>query len=337
MLAVWMHSLDPWVVRFGADGLGIRWYGLSYVFGFALAYVLIRLVVTRGVSTIDRSEVSDFIFALIVGIYAGGRLGYCLFYKPELLGLVEGFPYWGVLAIQHGGMSSHGGIVGGILACLWWAHRRGHRAGHVLDLMAFAGPLGLFFGRIANFVNGELYGRPVDPSFPLAVKFPQELTEIAVDPERADQIAPLVELFLRRGAEEPPWIVAQIIEAIQRGDQLVAHAVAPILTPRHPSQLYQAVLEGLIVFLIGVVVWQRPRKPWTIAGLFGVTYSLARIVGEFFREPDAHIRAQEFALFQVTRGQLLSVGTLLLGLALLVLATRSDAPRMGGWSARVRR
>ena len=177
-LAAWLHNLDPYLIDLHLwEGGPIRWYGLAYLVGFVLGYLLIRRVVKVGICSLNPAGVADLVVVLAVGVVIGGRLGYVLFYQPQLLWSFYGqLPFWGVLAMNQGGMASHGGIIGTILACLWYARRHGHSKLFVLDLLAFGAPLGLFLGRLTNFINGELIGRgPTE--VPWAVKFPQEINQ----------------------------------------------------------------------------------------------------------------------------------------------------------------
>jgi phosphatidylglycerol:prolipoprotein diacylglycerol transferase len=323
MLAAYLHTFDPFAVEFGG-GFGIRWYGLSYLLGFLLGYLLVRRVTQVGVSSVAPQRVADLIITLAIGIVVGGRLGYVLFYRIDLLWTFTASPpWWSALAINEGGMASHGGMIGGIVASGWFAWRHGHRWSHLLDLFAFGAPLGLFFGRIANFINGELLGRPCDPALPWAVKFPQELWQ---NPQVA-QLA--TDALARAGITTDGYgTIAWIVAELQQRNRDVTAVVEPLLTPLHPSQLYAAVGEGLIVFAVLAVAWMRPRKPFLIGSLFCITYATMRIVDELFREPDEHLGLQALGL---TRGQWLSVGLLALGMVGMVLWRRSTAPPMGGW------
>lgn len=313
-LAAYLHRIDPFVVEF-TSGVGLRWYGLSYLAGFLVGYWLIRRVTRVGVSSLKPEKASDLVVTLAIGIVIGGRVGYVLFYEPSLLTQFDAsFPFWGLLAIHRGGMASHGGMIGFILAAGWYARRHGHRWGYLMDLGAFAAPPGLFFGRVANFINGELYGRACAADFPLAVKFPQELAQ---QPPPAGMTRETVSLLLR---------------AVERGDRFALQTIQPLLTPRHPSQIYQALLEGLVLFLLVGAVWIKPRKPLVVGASFCIGYGLVRIIGEFFREPDEQIAHLEFARWGVTRGQWLSILLALAGVVLLVIFSRRNAPRVGGWT-----
>ncbi len=327
-LAAWLHNLDPIIFQLGP--LPIRWYGLSYLAGFFVAFLLVKRICRVGVSTLKPEQAADLVVAVAVGIFVGGRLGYVLFYQPALLWeFTQDLPFWGVLAINKGGMASHGGMIGGILGCFYYARRHKHETLYLMDLFAFGAPLGIFFGRIANFINGELLGRPCDPGFPLAVKFPHELYDMSPDQQ--------YEVY---AALPPPdavvpglmmWTETVIVDLIQQGNRVVAVAVEPLLTPRHPSQLYAGVMEGLVVLAVLAVIWMKPRKPGLIAGLFCLTYAVMRIANEFFRMPDAHLIDREFAALNITRGQWLSALLFVGGLVLVVIALKRDAEPMGGW------
>lgn len=340
MLAAFLHNLDPYAIRLWEGG-PIRWYGLSYLAGFILGYATIRRVTAAGRSTLDTRRVSDFVVTLAIGIILGGRLGYVTLYQPHLLWTFgDRFPFWGLLAINQGGMSSHGGMLGAILAALYFSRRSPNPKpswAHLLDLTAFATPLGLFFGRIANFVNGELFGRPCSPSLPWAVKFPQEMFNW--DAHRLASLQPVVAL-LQPGHPPTPQaaydLLPTILDQIRAGNAQVISLVEPLLTPRHPSQLYEALLEGLFLFLVLAVAWAKPRKPLTISGLFCATYGLVRIFVEFFREPDAHIASQEFAHFHITRGQWLSALLLAAGIVMTLIAVRRHTQPLGGWRKSIR-
>ena len=326
-LAVYVHAIDPYLIQF-TDGFGLRWYGLSYLVGFFIGWLLIRRVAKVGQSTLTPDKAVDLVVTLAIGIVVGGRLGYVLFYRPELLWQFEStLPFWGVLAINQGGMASHGGILGGIAASWWFAYRHGHRWSHILDLMAFGAPLGLLFGRIANFINGELYGRPCDENFIFAVKFPQELYD--ADPSTLASLQSALAPYFP-GQMSGDWI-ALAIEKVQAGNQQITMIVEPFVTARHPSQLYASFTEGLVTFLVLLWLYRKPVKSGVIAGSFCITYGLMRIINEFFRMPDAHLLNREFAAVGITRGQWLSVLLVALGVVILVVVTRSKREKLGGW------
>jgi phosphatidylglycerol:prolipoprotein diacylglycerol transferase len=351
-LAAYLHRIDPFALELW-DGVGIRWYGLSYIGGFLAAYLLIRGLTRRGLTQLDTPRVADFIFAVALGTVVGGRLGYCVFYSPALLvDFSADPPFWGVLALNRGGMASHGGLIGIVVACILYARRLGISALHLLDLSALAAGIGICFGRIANFINGELVGRPAPPDLPWAVKFPTVIRDWpAVAPDKLAGLTPLVEQL---GPEHLPvtpglWRVevaanplsATVYQTLDRIIELTRTAgpagdtaaamLRPLLTPRHPSQLYEALLEGVVVFAVLFWIWRKPRKPGVVGGAFLLIYAVVRIIGEQFRRPDLEIAHLEFAALGVTRGQLLSLAMLLAGVAYLWIAARRPADPLGGW------
>ncbi|MEM9417477.1 MAG: prolipoprotein diacylglyceryl transferase [Planctomycetota bacterium] len=314
-LAAWLHTIDPYAIQLWEGG-PIRWYGLSYLVGFLIAFLLVRRVARVGVSTLDYRRAADLIITLAISIVIGGRLGYIVFYKPNLLVEFSGsLPFWGALNIAGGGMSSHGGMIGGLVGAWWFAFRHKQPILHLFDLLAFAAPLGLFCGRVANFINGELFGRECDKDFVFAVQFPQEAYE-------SQEV--YNSLTLAYGRDLPRnWF-----DILQSGNEALQQAAITVLPARHPSQLYAGVLEGLVVFAVLVVIWLKPKRAGTIAGAFGITYALMRLINENFREPDAHLGYQ---LWGMSRGQWLSVPLLLAGVGLVVLAYRLKTPLMGSW------
>ncbi len=329
-LAAILHRIDPFAIHFAGEW-GVRWYGLSYLAGFACSYLFIRYLARRRRSTLKPGEAGDFVVAAAVGTVVGGRLGYCLFYQPALLVDVSGtFPFWGVLRLWEGGMASHGGMIGIIIACLVYARRRGHDPLHLFDLSTLGGTIGIFFGRIANFINGELLGRPAPANLPWAVKFPHEVSPEQLHTQTFVPVTEQVRQLAQAGQVHGATLYDQFLQAVRENDT-VAALVRPLLTPRHPSQLYEALGEGLLLFVVLVAIWYRPRKPGVVGGWFLVCYAAVRIIGEQFRLPDAHIADQEFAWLGITRGQLLSGIMLLVGLVLLIWWSRRKVDRISGW------
>lgn len=260
-LAIPFPAIDPVLVQLGP--FAIRWYALAYIVGIVLGWVLARRIVRRPGWTLDAAAIDDLVLYVTLGIILGGRLGYVLFYQP---GWYVTHPLE-ILHVWRGGMSFHGGLIGIITALFLFAWGRGVPVLEIGDIVAAVGPLGLFLGRIANFINAELWGRPSD--LPWAVIFP---------------------------------------------------GAGPL--PRHPSQLYEAALEGLLLFAVVQLLAWRPRRPeqaGQIGGTFLVGYALCRFVAEFFREPDAQLG---YLLGGLTMGQLLSVPMLLGGLVVLAIASR---------------
>lgn len=341
----YLLTLDPFAVQL-SESFGIRWYGLAYLVGFLGGYLTMRWFSRRGISPLPVDLVFDFVCVVALGTIIGGRIGYCLFYSPDLfLTFRSSFPFWGVLAIHEGGMASHGGIIGIILACLWYARQHRLPALHLIDLTTLGGTLGVFFGRIANFINGELVGRPSPPGYAFGVKFPQDMYQW-LGSER-DRLANLTDVVPLLGTAASDWTlqVAQagfnptaydavatmthrIVAAVQSGNTVVATTLAPHLTTRYPSQLIQAALEGLLLFIVLMALWRVPRRPGLIAASFIVLYAAVRIIGEHYRMPDVQIG---FQLFGLTRGQWLSIVMLVIGIGLWVSLKRRAMPALGGW------
>lgn len=328
---MYLHTLSPYAVEFG-NGYGIRWYGLAYLAGFVLAYLFVRYLARRQLTPIKVEQVGDFIFCAAVGVIVGGRLGYCVFYDLTLLTKFTGdFPFWGLFELHHGGMASHGGILGLIVGCTVFARTRGYSALRMCDLTAAPGALGIFFGRIANFVNGELVGRQCDPSYPYAVKFPQDIFAWPFnEPSRLDSLTPVVrhfglvsEYWRKVIVENPNGAVVEnalqrIVNAVQRHDAKIIGALEPLLTPRYPSQLIAALLEGLAVFLVTAPLWRYRLKPGVVGSCFLIAYCTARITSEQFRMPDLQIG---FQMWGLTRGQWLSIGMLVGSIVLAAFCT----------------
>lgn len=320
--AYYVHDLSPFIVRFG-ERVGLHWYGFAYVLAFVCGYGVIVHLARRGYGPLRAEQVGDFItMAAIFGVMLGGRLGWVLFYGLEQDHTGELWWYWPV-ALWKGGMASHGGILGLVLFTWFYAWRHRYSWPAVGDNLVVAAPLGLFFGRLANFVNGELWGRVVPGAAPgesgpwWAVQFPKELlpgTELFQQAQRA------VVAVDPRAAVDPA--------AAAYADPTVRAALGAVLPPRYSSQLIEAALEGVVLFMILWLIRTRTRAPvGTLTGVFMVAYALLRIVGEQFREPDVGI---PFTL-GLTRGQFLSLFMILLGAGFLAYAAvrRMPTPKPG--------
>ena len=269
-LALPFPALDPILVEIGP--FAIRWYALAYIAGLLIGWRLARWLVSRpalwgGTSPMKPLDIDDYLFWATLGVILGGRIGYVLFYN---------LPYFlqhpaEIFMVWKGGMSFHGGLAGTIVALVLFARSRGIPVPSLLDVSGVVAPIGLFFGRIANFINGELWGRPSDA--PWAIIFPT-------------------------------------------GGNV----------PRHPSQLYEAALEGLLLFIIMIIAVRLGalRRPGLAGGIFGIGYGLGRITGEFFREPDPQLG---YLAFGTTMGMILSVPLVLAGLGLVLYSLRPGGPR----------
>jgi phosphatidylglycerol:prolipoprotein diacylglycerol transferase len=259
-LAYWVDRLDPFLVHF-TSRIGIRYYGLAYAAGFVAAAWLLSAYARAGRSLLPSAKVADFMVSAVLGVVLGGRIGSYFLY--------DGWRSFGsdpflIFRVWDGGMSFHGGLIGVLIAVSWFARSERIALLHVWDLVASTAPAGLFFGRLANFVNGELWGKPTD--VPWAVIFPRSMPE---------------------------------------GTPL------HLILPRHPSQLYEAAMEGLLLF--AYLQWRLWRSdtirthPGRIAGEFLIGYACVRIAGEAFREPDASLilglsRGTFYSLFMIGFG-----------------------------------
>ncbi|HAV12103.1 MAG TPA: prolipoprotein diacylglyceryl transferase [Opitutae bacterium] len=271
----WVHDLSPFLIEFPNNPLGldgIRYYGLSYLLGFIAAWWLLRVYNQRGKFAIDADARASLMTAIILGVLGGGRLGYMLLYDLEAF-LSDPLL---ILRVQDGGMASHGGFVGVLIAIIWFAWKQKIRVLALSDVLVTVGPLGLFFGRVANFINGELWGKVTTVSW--AVIFP--------------------------GSPE----------------KYTAAVGAFVPEPRHPSQLYEATLEGLLPFLyLQWRYWKTKPTIGQLSGEFLISYGVTRIICEIFREPDADL------ILGLSRGQFYSIFMILAGAAIIAIVQRKKA------------
>ena len=266
MLAYFVHRLSPFVFEI-REGVGPRWYGVAYVLAFLLGYKLYRWLAERGYTEMPAEQVGDFItWAAVFGVMLGGRLGWFFFYllPHEGFAAVHADPFI-LFKVWEGGMASHGGIIGLVLFTLYWSRAKNLSWTSIGDSLCVVAPVGLFLVRCANFINGELYGKPSDVAW--AFIFPDD----------------------------------------------------PDLVPRHPSQLYEAGLEGVVLFTALWLLRTRARVPrGFITGAFFILYAALRIVGEIFREPDP-----AWAVGRLSAGQFLSLFLFVIGAAFIAGAIRS--------------
>ena len=264
----WVHDLSPFLIRFPDNPLGIegiRYYGLAYLLGFAGAWLLLRIYDQKGKFQIDADARATLMTAIMIGVLVGGRLGFMLLY--DFAALVEN-PLL-IIRVDKGGMASHGGFVGVLIALFWFARRQKYRLLEVGDVVVTLAPLGLMLGRIANFINGELWGKVSTVSW--AVIFPNS-------PD-----------------------------------------------PRHPSQLYQAALEGALLLAYAQWrFWKGKAPAGQISGEFLIGYGMVRIIGEIFREPDAGL------LFGISRGQFYSIIMIFVGAFIINLARQIQRKQSTG-------
>jgi phosphatidylglycerol---prolipoprotein diacylglyceryl transferase len=276
-------NIDPIAVQIGP--LAVHWYGISYLVAFGLVMLLANFRLKHepyasitGPSAWSRKDIEDMLFYGVLGTIIGGRLGFCLFYKPVyyLHNPLEIFAVW------QGGMSFHGGMIGVAVSQWYYARSRHKPFWQHMDFVAPCIPLGLASGRVGNFINGELWGRPADASLPWAMVFPQSGSMI----------------------------------------------------PRHPSQIYQFLMEGVLLFIILWLYARKERKPGQVTALFVLGYGAFRFIAEYFREPDAYLGLLTFGM---SMGQWLCVPMILGGAVMWAwFATRPEpvAPRRASAGAR---
>jgi phosphatidylglycerol:prolipoprotein diacylglycerol transferase len=352
----YLHTLDPFAVRFPDSWpiAGLRWYGLAYAAGFLVSWWLLHRMAATGRSVVPlrtpdggrATAIGDIMTYVIIGILVGGRVGYALFYQPRLfVGFSADFPWWDLLAINKGGMASHGGMIGLILGCWLAARKHGIPALHLFDVGSFACAPGLFLGRLANFVNAELWGRRLpdamqaDPPW-WSVEYPEDV--LALSGEQLAALTPAVEAIdessrlwhatIERAATDPEagrmvdFTLTRVAEAARAGDEAVGAAVRPLLDAYYPSQLFQALTDGPLLMGILALVWLRPRKPGVVGSVFLVAYGLLRILSEVFRQPDEGVAV----VLGLSRGQWLSVLMVLSGAIALPIVMRRDVEPIGG-------
>ncbi|MBC5768323.1 prolipoprotein diacylglyceryl transferase [Ramlibacter albus] len=263
-------QFDPIAVKVGP--VAIHWYGVTYLVAFGLFFLLASIRLHQQPFARlgwTRKDIEDMLFYGVLGVVVGGRLGYCLFYKP---GYYLANPLQ-ILYVWQGGMSFHGGMLGVIASQLLYSRMHGKPFWTLMDFVAPCVPLGLASGRVGNFINGELWGRAADPSLPWAMIFPQ----------------------------------------------------SGLTIPRHPSQLYAVLLEGFVLFAVLWFYGRRERKPGEVAALFVLGYGVVRFIGEYFREPDAHLGLLAFGM---SMGQWLCVPMIIGGAVLWAwMATREPIRR----------
>ena len=275
-------AIDP--IIFSVGPLSVRWYGVSYVVAFAAAWILGRRRAQRSGSSWLPEHVDDLVFYSAIGAILGGRLGWILFYGAERLAEDPML----IFRIWQGGMSFHGGISGVLIATALLARRQKRRIGDMFDFMAPLPSLGILAGRLANFINGELWGKPTTVPWGFAID-PNDL-----HPSQADEALRLCSRF----------------------------DINPCMLQLHASQLYEGLLEGLLTFAILWWFTSKPRPRWAPSGLLLVCYALSRMAVEFVRVPDEN---RGYLLFNwVTMGQLLTVPLLIVGVVWLVIAYRRN-------------
>jgi len=271
-LAITFPAIDPVAISIGP--LAIRWYALAYISGIVIGWIYARALIRSeklwgGPAPIAPLQLDDFILWVTIGIIVGGRTGYVLFYNPAVF--IQNPA--AILKLWEGGMSFHGGFLGCVAAVMLFALKNRISILSLGDITTAVAPIGIFLGRLANFIKGELWGREADASVPWRMIFPDD----------------------------------------------------PLQLFRHPSQLYEAALEGILLFTVLAVMVRigALKRPGLILGSFITIYGLARITGEFFREPDPQLG---FLWGGLTMGMLLSIPMIIVGATLIMMAWRRKAP-----------
>lgn len=296
--------------------LKLRWYGFSYLMGFVAGFYLLRYLSRRDLWCVEEKKISDFMAMLaIVGVFLGGRLGYVFFYMIPAEGWAKiARDPMQVLRVWDGGMASHGGILGVMIYTFYYAWKNKVPWTAVGDGICVVAPLGLMFGRIANFINGELYGR-VAHGLAWGRQFPQSVRQEKEDVFYAVQD----ELFQKAPEYLESMQNPESFAAAVRESDVVKEIVGRHFSERHPSQLYEAVGEGALLFaLMWYLRMRYPKAPHgMITGVFFIAYAVARVSVEQFREPDA-----ELVFELITKGQFYSLFMIVIGVAFLVAAGR---------------
>ncbi|HRP97192.1 MAG TPA: prolipoprotein diacylglyceryl transferase [Rhodocyclaceae bacterium] len=279
------YFVDINPIAFSLGPLQVHWYGIMYLIGFGAAWWLGQRRRAAGRLPVSAEQFSDLAFYGMMGVILGGRIGYMLFYdSAELLR----HPL-SLIRVWEGGMSFHGGLLGVLVAGWWWSRRNAIHFFDTIDFVAPLVPIGLGLGRLGNFIGGELWGRHTD--LPWGMIFPRALD------------------YLGKTRDE--------LRQMYLAGQLDGQA-------RHPSQLYEFLLEGVVLFAVLWIYSRKPRPRYAVSGLFALLYGVFRFVVEFVREPDAQLGFLAFDW--LTMGQLLSVPLILVGAFLLWLSRRQSAP-----------
>lgn len=344
----YLHQLNPFVVQF-TDSFGLRWYGLAYVAGFIVAWLLLQWMAKTRRSMLSPQDVSDLLVYVVLGVLLGGRLGYALFYAAgqPFITFSSDFPFWEILAIHRGGMSAHGGMIGVIVAVTIYAYRRKVSALHLLDLAGMGACPGLFFGRLANFINAELWGKPIPQDMQAnppwwSIKYVQEIMEVwlptATNPATKDTPAGIDAAEKLRMIESSLGpVIGMTNDFFERVTHIalsktsdmhtqVIEALRPLLTAHYPSQLIQAFTDGPVLMGALILIWLRPRKMGVAGSWFLIIYGILRTVTEVWRTPDEGVAL----LMGLSRGQVLSLLMTAAGFVCLTIALkRPGAPVLG--------
>lgn len=324
MIATYIHDLNPVIVEL-SDSIKLRWYGMAYLMAFVCGFLLLKYLGNKKLWVLPGNMAADFISsAAFFGVFLGGRIGYILFYHIPANG-------WGWLTenpllpikVWEGGMASHGGIIGLMVFTFFYMRKHNVSWTGLGDGLCVVAPLGIFFGRMANFINGELYGRKTDVAW--GVKFPGTLwnSDLANDEfsrrneaflELQQYDSTLSQVVTNNGVSQPAYSSMSYMLEKFRMDDGLREVAGNYLEARHPSQVYEGLLEGLLLF---IVLWVlRVKFPQMrhgiLTGLFFVIYAFGRIFCEAFRE------REEQTLEYLSRGQFLSLFMILIGIGFIL-------------------
>jgi phosphatidylglycerol---prolipoprotein diacylglyceryl transferase len=308
------HFIDPVALPLPGP-VDVRWYGLGYVFAFGVGVLVLRFLSRDGFLKLDYEAISDLVFGLILGVILGARIGYILFYDFDSFAANP----TRILRIWEGGLSFHGGLAGVVIASAWYVRKHRITLVHLLDSLALGVPFGIFAVRMANYINGELFGRVTTDAVPWAVRFPTD--PIALNLLGIDRVFGIRERELA------------ILEAYESSAWSAIRDQVPL---RHPSQIYEGLAEGLLLALILWTIYLVAKRRGKVlptgllSGVFLVGYGVFRSFIELFRQPDAQFRSADDPLGTVlgplTMGQTLSLIVIGSGVYLLIRSFRQPIP-----------
>lgn len=315
LLEIPYHFIDPVAIPLPGP-IDVRWYGLGYVFAFTVGYYILRLLSRDGFLKLDDEAIADMMFGLILGTILGARIGYIVFYDFAEFAANPAR----IIRLWEGGLSFHGGLTGVVLAAAWYVRKYKITLAHLLDSLALGVPTGIFAVRIANFINGELFGRVTDASVPWAIRFP-------TDPAAMQLL----------GIDRVYGIRERELAVLEARDSGAWDAIRDQVPLRHPSQLYESLTEGLILGLILWTIYLIARRKGIrlpsglLSGVFLTGYGLFRSFVELFRQPDVQFRDANDSLGTVlgplTMGQALSLLVIAAGVYFLVYAAADSRKR----------
>lgn len=313
-----VHEWGP--IAFNLFGIvQVHWLGFFLLMGVLASASLTRWLAGRQGVGLTRPMVGSAVTCIAISALVGGRLGYCLFYQPDLfIKFKSAFPYWGLFASGEGGFSWHGSVLGVVFGGILYSIRTGIGQLYIFDLASFAAPLVIFFSRLGSFVNGEILGKAAPEGTPLAMKYPTEIERWAV--EAPDKFAQLGHL----GTTEPSEILARL----RAGEEAVRQLLVPMLEYRHAVQLYSAFAEGLGIFFVLFLLWKNPRRSGVVTASYLI---LAGLVGFAMHHYEWVDPTRVPTILGLDRYQWLSATTVFFGIVCYFLWTRTTSIAVPGW------